>query len=107
MALGDDSNPASYIHTVQHLIEKCMTFGMSMEECMEALAKRADVQPVVTSTGPFLRRQVSSSPSNDSADILMASCEQFAVWKELEKENKEFFDKYKQWISEKRSASSS
>ncbi|KAG2541661.1 uncharacterized protein LOC120692982 [Panicum virgatum] len=76
MALGDDSNPASYIHTVQHLIERCMTFGMSMEECMEALAKRADVQPVVTST----------------------------VWKELEKENKEFFDQYKQWISEKRSA---
>ena len=36
---------------VQHLIERCMTFGMSMEECMEALAKRADVQPVVTSTG--------------------------------------------------------
>ncbi|CAL4938812.1 unnamed protein product [Urochloa decumbens] len=79
MALGDDSNTASYIHTVQHLIERCMTFGMSMEECMEALAKRADVQPVVTST----------------------------VWKELEKENKEFFDKYKQWIKEKRSASSS
>ncbi|KAL5653027.1 hypothetical protein ACJX0J_038485, partial [Zea mays] len=47
---GDDSDPASYIHTVQHLIERCMTFGMSMEECMEALAKRADVQPVVTST---------------------------------------------------------
>jgi len=41
---------------VQHLIERCMTFGMSMEECMEALAKRADVQPVVTSTGPFSRR---------------------------------------------------
>ncbi|TKV96811.2 hypothetical protein SEVIR_9G452900v4 [Setaria viridis] len=56
MALGDNSNPASYIHTVQHLIERCMTFGMSMEECMEALAKRADVQPVVTSTGPTIRR---------------------------------------------------
>jgi hypothetical protein len=26
------------------------------------------------------------------------------VWKELEKENKEFFDQYKQWTSEKRSA---
>ncbi|NP_001150934.2 hypothetical protein Zm00014a_030322 [Zea mays] len=80
MAPGDDSNPAaSYIHTVQHLIERCMTFGMSMEECMEALAKRADVLPVVTST----------------------------VWKELEKENKEFFDKYQEWISEKRSAGTS
>nr|ACG41000.1 plant-specific domain TIGR01589 family protein [Zea mays] len=79
MAPGDDSNPASYIHTVQHLIERCMTFGMSMEECMEALAKRADVLPVVTST----------------------------VWKELEKENKEFFDKYREWISEKRRAGTS
>ncbi|XP_062213481.1 uncharacterized protein LOC133914380 [Phragmites australis] len=79
MALGDDSSPASYIHMVQHLIERCMTFGMSMEECMEALSKRADIQPAVTST----------------------------VWKELEKENKEFFDKYKRWISEKISAGSS
>ncbi|KAK1651114.1 hypothetical protein QYE76_068919 [Lolium multiflorum] len=58
---------------VHHLIEKCMTFGMSMEECMEALAKRADVQPVVTST----------------------------VWKELEKENKDFFDRYKQLRAER------
>ena len=41
-----------WLSQVQHLIERCMTFGMSMEECMEALAKRADVQPVVTSTGP-------------------------------------------------------
>jgi uncharacterized protein (TIGR01589 family) len=41
---------------VHHLIEKCMTFGMSMEECMEALSKRADVQPVVTSTGWSLAR---------------------------------------------------
>ncbi|XP_062210795.1 uncharacterized protein LOC133912201 [Phragmites australis] len=79
MALGDETNPASYIHMVQHLIERCMTFGMSMEECMEALSKRADVQPIVTST----------------------------VWKELEKENKEFFHNYKQWVSEKRSAGSS
>uniref|UniRef100_A0A0D9VSL3 Plant-specific domain TIGR01589 family protein n=1 Tax=Leersia perrieri TaxID=77586 RepID=A0A0D9VSL3_9ORYZ len=78
MALGDDS-PASYIHMVQHLIERCMTFGMSMEECMETLSKRADVQPVVTST----------------------------VWKELEKENKEFFDKYRQLRSEKGGAVSS
>jgi hypothetical protein len=29
------------------------------------------------------------------------------VWKELEKENKEFFDKYREWISEKRSAGTS
>ncbi|KAE8780835.1 hypothetical protein D1007_45980 [Hordeum vulgare] len=71
---------ASYVLQVHHLIEKCMTFGMSMEECMEALSKRADVQPVVTST----------------------------VWKELEKENKEFFDRYnKQLRSEREGRSSS
>jgi hypothetical protein len=46
------SNLRRWLSQVQHLIERCMTFGMSMEECMEALAKRADVQPVVTSTGP-------------------------------------------------------
>ncbi|XP_051230798.1 uncharacterized protein [Lolium perenne] len=78
MALGDDS-PASYIRMVHHLIEKCMTFGMSMEECMEALSKRADVQPVVTST----------------------------VWKELEKENRDFFDRYKQLRAERDGRSSS
>ncbi|KAJ4775144.1 hypothetical protein LUZ62_059401 [Rhynchospora pubera] len=38
-----------------------------MEECIEALDKHANVMPVITST----------------------------VWKELEKENKEFFDAYR------------
>ncbi|GAB2235681.1 hypothetical protein Droror1_Dr00026116 [Drosera rotundifolia] len=57
---------ASYIHMVQHLIEKCIVFNMSMEECMEALSKHANIKPVITST----------------------------VWKELEKENKDFFDAY-------------
>ncbi|KAL9267380.1 hypothetical protein AKJ16_DCAP16037 [Drosera capensis] len=57
---------ASYIHMVQHLIEECIVFNMSMEECMEALSKHANIKPVITST----------------------------VWKELEKENKGFFDAY-------------
>ncbi|CAK9148410.1 unnamed protein product [Ilex paraguariensis] len=39
---------------------------MSKEECMEALSKHANIQPVITST----------------------------VWKELEKENKDFFEDY-------------
>ncbi|KAJ4849730.1 hypothetical protein Tsubulata_012858 [Turnera subulata] len=39
---------------------------MSKEECVEALSKHANIQPVITST----------------------------VWKELEKENKEFFQAY-------------
>ncbi|CAK9147230.1 unnamed protein product [Ilex paraguariensis] len=39
---------------------------MSKEECMEAISKHANIQPVITST----------------------------VWKELEKENKDFFEAY-------------
>ncbi|XP_038990789.1 uncharacterized protein LOC120113805 [Hibiscus syriacus] len=62
--MGDSS--ASYIHLVQHLIEECLIFNMSKEECMEALSKHADIKPVITST----------------------------VWNELEKENKEFFEAY-------------
>ncbi|XP_076910623.1 uncharacterized protein LOC143580519 [Bidens hawaiensis] len=59
---------ASYIHMVQHMIEKCLIFRMSKEECMEALSKHANIKPVITST----------------------------VWNELKKENKEFFDSYTQ-----------
>ncbi|KAL1819315.1 hypothetical protein ACET3Z_014184 [Daucus carota] len=57
---------ASYIHMVQHLIEKCLIFHMTKEECMEALRKHANIESVITST----------------------------VWNELEKENKEFFEAY-------------
>ncbi|KAK6152442.1 hypothetical protein DH2020_015077 [Rehmannia glutinosa] len=63
--MGSDS-PAQYIHLVHHLIEECMVFNLSKEECMEALSKHANILPIITST----------------------------VWKELEKENKEFFDAY-------------
>lgn len=51
---------------VQHLIEKCLLFNMTKEECMDALSKHANIKPVITST----------------------------VWKELEKENTEFFEAY-------------
>ncbi|XP_074365285.1 uncharacterized protein LOC141706424 [Apium graveolens] len=66
--MTDSSSAAatSYIRMVQHLIEECILFNMSKEECMEALAKHANILPVITST----------------------------VWKELEKENKEFFEAY-------------
>ncbi|KAF5747539.1 hypothetical protein HS088_TW05G00262 [Tripterygium wilfordii] len=62
--MGDSS--ASYIRTVHHLIEECILFNMSKEECMDALSKHANIQPIITST----------------------------VWKELEKENKDFFEAY-------------
>nr|XP_043613343.1 uncharacterized protein LOC122585285 [Erigeron canadensis] len=65
MEMADHSS-SSYIHMVQHLIEKCLIFRMSKEECMKALSKHAKIKPVITST----------------------------VWSELEKENKEFFDSY-------------
>ncbi|CAN4105917.1 unnamed protein product [Withania somnifera] len=51
---------------VQHLIEKCLIFNMTKEECMEALSKHANIKPVITVT----------------------------VWNELEKENREFFEAY-------------
>ncbi|KAL8166802.1 hypothetical protein V2J09_008301 [Rumex salicifolius] len=58
--LGEEEN------LVQHLIEKCLIFQMSKEECMEALSKHANIKHVITST----------------------------VWNELEKVNKEFFEAY-------------
>ena len=63
--MGDEAS-ASYIHLVHHLIEECLLFNMSKEECMDALSKHANIKPVITST----------------------------VWQELEKENKEFFEAY-------------
>ncbi|XP_028793171.1 uncharacterized protein LOC114748866 [Neltuma alba] len=60
------SSPDSYIRLVHRLIEECILFNMNKEECMEALSKHANIKPVITST----------------------------VWKELEKENKEFFEAY-------------
>ncbi|XP_035547886.1 uncharacterized protein LOC109022302 isoform X2 [Juglans regia] len=71
--MGDSS--ASYIH--MHLIEKCLIFHMTKEECMEALSKHANIKPVITST------------ANTCINIT-------AVWNELEKENKEFFEAYAQ-----------
>ncbi|KAH0720880.1 hypothetical protein KY284_005910 [Solanum tuberosum] len=46
--MGDSS--AQYIHLVHRLIEECLLFNMSREECMEALSKHANILPVITST---------------------------------------------------------
>ncbi|XP_062180936.1 uncharacterized protein LOC133885267 [Phragmites australis] len=64
--MSGSSPSASYIRMVHHLIEKCICFNLNKEECMESLEKHANINPVITST----------------------------VWKELEKENKEFFETY-------------
>ncbi|KAL1351816.1 hypothetical protein HN51_015692 [Arachis hypogaea] len=73
----ENSSSASYIHLVHRLIEECILFNMSREECMEALSKHANIQPVITST----------------------------VWKELEKENKEFFEAYSNSRAQRAAAS--
>ncbi|MCO5610948.1 hypothetical protein L7F22_065195 [Adiantum nelumboides] len=56
----------SYIMKVQHLIERCLTLYLDREECVEALFQHAGIDPIITRT----------------------------VWKELEKENQEFFERY-------------
>ncbi|KAH6798761.1 Plant protein 1589 [Perilla frutescens var. frutescens] len=48
--MGSDSPSGQYIHMVQHLIEECIVFKMSKEECMEALERHANIKPVITST---------------------------------------------------------
>ncbi|XP_061353603.1 uncharacterized protein LOC133298349 [Gastrolobium bilobum] len=64
-------HPHSYIRMVQNLIERCLLFHMSQEQCIKALAEHAGIKPLVTHT----------------------------VWKELQKENKEFFGAYLQVIT--------
>ncbi|PKI60989.1 hypothetical protein CRG98_018619 [Punica granatum] len=62
--MGDDSS-ASYIRMVHRLIEECLLFNMSREDCMEALSKHANIQPVITSTDigePPRGKVVTSSP---------------------------------------------
>ncbi|XP_059447411.1 uncharacterized protein LOC132178857 [Corylus avellana] len=63
-------HPHSYIRMVQHLIERCLLLHMSRDQCIKALAERANIRPVVTLT----------------------------VWRELQKENRDFFQAYFQAI---------
>ncbi|KAL8550511.1 hypothetical protein ACS0TY_009074 [Phlomoides rotata] len=62
--------PRTYIQMVQKLIERCLLFRMDQEQCVKALEEHAKIQPPVTLT----------------------------VWKELLKENKDFFQSYFQSI---------
>ncbi|XP_031487839.1 uncharacterized protein LOC116255892 [Nymphaea colorata] len=73
MTMGDAS--AAYIRLVQHLIEKCLLFNMNQEECVETLSRHANIKPVITTV----------------------------VWKELEKENKGFFEAYSREMGNRRS----
>ncbi|XP_061989255.1 uncharacterized protein LOC133707785 [Rosa rugosa] len=64
-------HPHSYIRMVQHLIEKCLLFHMSRDQCIKALAQHANITPLITLT----------------------------VWRELQKENRHFFQAYFHSIS--------
>ncbi|XAR48079.1 Angiotensin-converting enzyme 2 [Bertholletia excelsa] len=59
-------HPHSYIRMVQHMIEKCLLLHMDRDQCIKALAEHASVRPLVTLT----------------------------VWRELTKENRDFFQMY-------------
>ncbi|KAE8710214.1 Plant-specific transcription factor YABBY family protein [Hibiscus syriacus] len=59
-------HPHSYIRMVQHLIERCLLLHMNQQQCVKALAHYASIRPCITIT----------------------------VWRELEKENKDFFRAY-------------
>ncbi|CAH8389707.1 unnamed protein product [Eruca vesicaria subsp. sativa] len=71
--MAGSSSVATELNMVYCMIEKCLIFNMSKEECVEALSKHAKINPVITST----------------------------VWKELEKENSEFFKAYVEKRSKK------
>ncbi|XP_074570770.1 uncharacterized protein LOC141827427 [Curcuma longa] len=68
------SRAARYIRLVQHLIERCLTFHLDREDCVRVLAKRANIQPVVTN----------------------------AVWDGLQRENPGFFDFYYEDLGRRR-----
>ncbi|XP_049351527.1 uncharacterized protein LOC125815987 [Solanum verrucosum] len=59
-------NPHTYIRMVQNMIERCLVLGMDRDECIKTLAIHARIRPLVTLT----------------------------VWRELIKENTDFFQAY-------------
>ncbi|KAM3283323.1 hypothetical protein P3S67_026968 [Capsicum chacoense] len=59
-------HPHTYIRMVQNLIERCLVLGMDRDECAKTLAIHARIRPLITLT----------------------------VWRELMKENKDFFQAY-------------
>ncbi|KAE9449932.1 hypothetical protein C3L33_18173, partial [Rhododendron williamsianum] len=67
---------------VQHLIERCLLLHMNRDECIKALANHASVQPLVTLTAFY--------------PIYLWV---MAVWRELLKENQDFFQAYFHGVS--------
>ncbi|CAN8311934.1 unnamed protein product [Cochlearia groenlandica] len=65
--------PHSYIRIVQHMIEICIMLNMTREECVKALDHHANILPLVTLT----------------------------VWRGLQRENKDFFETYAHFLSQR------
>lgn len=77
-----------------------MILHMSLDQCVKALAEHASITPLVTLTG------INISEKNKKKSNMMCVCVCLnllysccAVWKELQKENKDFFRAYFQIIS--------
>ncbi|CAF1696229.1 unnamed protein product [Brassica napus] len=68
--MGDhSSSQASYIHLVHHLIEECIVFNMGKKECMDALFKHANINPIITSTGTYTRINIYTHINAHTQDI--------------------------------------
>ncbi|GAV61013.1 LOW QUALITY PROTEIN: A_thal_3526 domain-containing protein, partial [Cephalotus follicularis] len=87
---------------VQHLIERCLLLHMDQHQCIKALEEHAFIQPLITVTGSlcvyvclclvltvlYMCGTVASFCLHIESQCLLA------VWRELQKENREFFQSY-------------
>lgn len=57
---------------VQNLIERCMLFHMSQDQCIKALAEHAGIKPLVTLTGPnlFITLHLENISKKDTTHVL-------------------------------------
>lgn len=77
---------------------------MSRDECVKALARHANIRPLITLTGPHFEQN--NIPfcyvfSDHSLSFNLSYWVVVAVWKELQKENTEFFRAYLRTIPPK------
>ncbi|KAF8390440.1 hypothetical protein HHK36_024966 [Tetracentron sinense] len=86
-------HPHSYIRMVQHLIERCLLLQMSRNDCIAALAEHASIRPLVTLTGMWNILPYVLCLHTVSSEFAST------VWKELLKENRDFFQAYFHAIS--------
>ena len=81
------------------MIERCLLFHMSRDDCVKALAKHAKIEPIITLTGKVLFTLSSAIHVYILSVFWHTWAGAFAVWKELLKENKAFFQEYFQAMS--------